>query len=94
MNTTKLSTQWIDRLFGVSVALMGVTSLILSVTGLAGITLPTWAMRLIGVVNLASLPVLGYSMVKSFQEKLNMRKAAEAKPSRSGLKKKKKGKKK
>lgn len=94
MNTTKKSTQWIDRLFGASVALMGMTSLILSVTGLAGIALPLWAMRLIGVINLASLPVLGYSMVKSFQEKRSMRKASEAKPGRSGVKKKKKGKKK
>ena len=89
-NTAK----WVDRLFGISVALMGVTSLILSVTGLAGITLPVWAVRLIGIVNLASLPVLGYSMVKSFREKLNMRRAAESKASRSGAKKKKKGKKK
>ncbi len=94
MSSTKLGSQWIDRLFGVSVALMGVTSLILSVTGLADISLPVWAMRLVGIVNLASLPVLGYSMVKSFQEKLNMRKAAEAKPNRGGVKKKKKGKKK
>ena len=86
--------KWVDRLFGVSVALMGLTSLILSVTGLAGITLPVWAVRLIGIVNLASLPVMVYSMVKSFQEKLNMRKAAESKSNRPGVKKKKKGKKK
>ena len=86
--------KWVDMLFGVSVALMGITSLILSVTGLAGIGLPVWAVRLIGIVNLASLPVMAYSMVKSFQEKLNMRKAAESKTSRSGAKKKKKGKKK
>ena len=86
--------KWVDRLFGISVALMGVTSLILSVTGLAGITLPVWAVRLIGIVNLASLPVMVYSMVKSFQEKLNMRKTAESKTARTGAKKKKKGKKK
>jgi len=86
--------KWGDMLFGVSVALMGVTSMILSVTGLSGITLPVWAVRLIGIVNLASLPVMAYSMVKSFREKLNMRKAAESKTSRSGAKKKKKGKKK
>ena len=86
--------KWVDMLFGISVALMGVTSLILSVTGLAGVALPVWAVRLIGIVNLASLPVMAYSMVKSFQEKLNMRKAAESRPNRSGAKKKKKGKKK
>lgn len=89
-NTAK----WVDLLFGASVALMGVTSLILSVTGLAGIALPVWAVRLVGILNLASLPVLAYSMVKSFQEKLSMRKAAGSKSSRTGVKKKKKGKKK
>ncbi len=86
------ASQWIDRLFGVSVALMGVTSLILSVTGLAGIALPMWAVRLIGIINLVSLPVLVYSMVRSFQEKLSMRRAAENKSNRAGAKKKKKGK--
>lgn len=86
--------KWVDRLFAVSLTLMGLTSLILSVTSLAGITLPVWAVRLIGIVNLASLPVMVYSMVKSFQEKLNMRRAAESKSARTGAKKKKKGKKK
>ena len=88
------ASKWVDRLFGVSIALMSVTSLILSVTGLSGITLPVWAVRLIGILNLISLPVMIYSMVKSFQEKLNMRKAAESKPGRGGAKKKKKGNKK
>ena len=94
MDKNKNASQWIDRLFGVSVALMGVSSLILSVTGLAGIAMPLWAVRLVGIVNLASLPVLAYSMVKSLQEKTKMRKAAEAKGSRGAAKKKKKGKRK
>ncbi len=88
------ASKWVDRLFAVSIALMSVTSLILSVTGLAGIALPVWAVRLIGILNLVSLPVMICSMVKSFREKLNMRKAAESKPGRSSAKKKKKGKKK
>lgn len=94
MKNGNTASQWVDRLFGVSVALMGLTSLILSVTGLAGIAMPDWAVRLVGIVNLASLPVMVYSMVQSFREKLNMRKAAESKPARSSAKKKKKGKKK
>ena len=88
------ASKWVDRLFAVSIALMSVTSLILSVTGLAGIALPVWAVRLIGILNLVSLPVMICSMVKSFREKLNMRKAAESNPGRSSAKKKKKGKKK
>ena len=88
------ASKWVDRLFAVSIALMSVTSLILSVTGLAGIALPVWAVRLIGILNLVSLPVMICSMVKSFREKLNTRKAAESKTGRSSAKKKKKGKKK
>ena len=94
MNTVKNTSKWIDWLFGVSLALMGLTSLILSVTGLAGISLPAWAVRLIGIVNLASLPVMVYSMVRSFREKLSMRKAAESRIGRNSVKKKKKGKRK
>ncbi len=93
MNTGKLSSRWIDRLFGVSLALLGVSSLILSVTALTGTALPDWAVRLLGIVNLVSLPVLICSMVKSFQEKAGMRRAAEAKTGRGSTKKKKKGKK-
>lgn len=93
MKTASADKRWIELLFAISVILLGVTSLILSVTGLAGIALPTWAVRLVGLANLASLPVLGYSMVKSFREKLAMRRASKSKTARSGARKKKKGKK-
>ena len=86
--------KWIDRLFAVSLALLGVSSLILGVTGLAGISLPDWAVRLTGVLTLISLPVLIYSTVKSYQEKAGMRKATGTKTSRPTAKKKKKGKRK
>ena len=76
--TVKISELWIDRLFAISLALLGLSSLVLSITGLAGIALPDWATRLLGVVSLVALPVTVYSTVKSFQEKLNMRKAAQS----------------
>ncbi len=88
MKTVQEANKWIDRLFAISLALMGLTSAILSVTGLFGLTLPDWALRLTGIVNLASLPVLTYSTVESLREKLSMRKAAEAKKNRKKRKKK------
>ena len=59
----------VERLFGISLAVISVTSLITAVTGLIGLALPLWALRLIGVVNLLSLPMLIYSTVMSMREK-------------------------
>ena len=73
--------KWIDRVFAVSLVLMGASSLILSITD--------WAIRTLGVINLIALPVLVYSTVKSVQEKNKMRQSAEAKARRGGAKKKK-----
>lgn len=85
----KISEQWIDRLFALSLALLGLSALILSVTGLAGITLPDLATRLLGIVSLVALPVTVYSTVRSFQEKLNMRKAAQSRGTNKKKRKKK-----
>ena len=85
--------KWIDRAFAVSLVLMGLSSLILSITGLTGTAMPDWAVRTLGVISLIALPVLVYSTVKSVQEKNSMRRSAEAKAKR-GAAKKKKGKKK
>ena len=81
--------KWIDRVFAVSLVLMGASSLILSITGLTGAALPDWAIRTLGVINLIALPVLVYSTVKSVQEKNKMRQSAEAKAKHGGAKKKK-----
>ena len=85
--------KWIDRVFAVSLAVTGLSSLILSITGLTGNALPDWAIRILGIANLVALPVLVYSTVKSVQEKNSMRRSAETKAKR-GASKKKKGKKK
>ena len=81
--------KWIDRVFAVSLVLIGLSSVILSVTALSGTALPDWAIRTLGVINLIALPVLVYSTVRSVQEKNRMRQSAEAKAKRSGTKKKK-----
>ena len=59
----------IEKLFGVSLAVISLTSLITAVTGLIGIALPVWALRTIGIINLVSLPILIYSTVRSMREK-------------------------
>lgn len=59
---------------GVSVALLGISSAILSIAGLAGLSLPDILTRVLGVVSLLSLPVLVYSTVK---KALNAKEAAK-----------------
>ena len=59
----------IEKLFGASVALISVTTLITTVTGLIGIPLPRWALWAIGVVNMISLPLMLYSTVMDLKAK-------------------------
>ena len=59
---------------GVSIALLGASSAIMSIAGLAGFPLPDWLIRVLGIVSLLSLPVLVYSTVKKL---LNAREAAK-----------------
>ena len=54
----------LNWMMGVSIALMGLASTIMSVAGLAGFALPPVLLRVLGLVNLLSLPVLVYSTVK------------------------------
>ncbi len=81
-------------LMGVSIALMGLASTIMSVAGLAGFALPPVLLRVLGIVNLLALPVLVYSTVKKL---LNAREAAKLPvktAAANGVKKPKKKKKK
>ena len=59
----------IEKLFGLSVAVISLSTLFTTVTGLIGLSLPRWALWVIGVVNLVSLPVLIYSTVRNLREK-------------------------
>ena len=75
---------------GIAVAAMGLTSTVLSVTSLAGIALPDWLLRTLGIVNLLALPVLVYALLC----KLRSEKLAPKQPARTaasnGVKKPKK----
>lgn len=59
----------IEKLFGVSVGVLSLTTLITTVAGFADYPLPSWARWSIGIVNLIALPLLIYSTVKSLREK-------------------------
>ena len=59
---------------GVSVALLGISSAIMSIAGIAGFALPPLLLRALGIVSLLSLPVLVYSTVK---KALNAKEAAK-----------------
>ena len=68
----------IEKLFGVSVGVISVTTLITTVAGFLGLALPRWALWAIGIVNLISLPLMIYSTVKSLRDKaLAARQAAK-----------------
>ena len=59
----------IEKLFGASVAVISLTTLITTVTGFIGLGLPRWALWAIGVVNMLSLPLMIYSTVKDLRAK-------------------------
>lgn len=62
----------IEKLFGASVAVISLTTLITTVTGFIGLPLPRWALLAIGVVNMLSLPLMIYSTVMSLKEKAEL----------------------
>ena len=59
----------IEKLFGVSVAVISLTTLITTIAGFIGFPLPRWALWAIGIVNTVSLPLMIYSTVQSLREK-------------------------
>ncbi len=69
--------QTLNWLLGLSVALLGLSSAVMSIAALAGLTLPDPVTRALGLASLLSLPVLVYSTVK---KALNARRAAASPP--------------
>ena len=94
MKQTEKMEKALNWAMGVSIALLGVSSAVLSIAGLAGLDLPDMLTRALGIVSLLSLPVLVYSAVK----KAMNAKAASKQPVKTaatnGVKKPKKKKKK
>ena len=78
MNEAKKQAEKLEKLLnwamGASIALLGLSSMILSIAGQTGFALPDALVRVLGAVNLLSLPVLVFSTVK---KAMNAREAAK-----------------
>ena len=59
----------LNLLWGLSLAVIGVGTLVLSVSSLAGFALPDAAVRLIGILNLIALPVMAFATVKKLRKR-------------------------
>ena len=79
---------------GVSIALLGVSSAIMSIAGIAGFALPDWLIRVLGIVSLLSLPVLVYSTVKKALNAKKLKEQPVRTAATNGVKKPKKKKRK
>jgi len=51
-------------MYGISLMVVGINSLILSINGIAGLGLPDMLLRILGVIGLVALPFLAFSGVK------------------------------
>lgn len=51
-------------MYGISLMVVGIGSLILSINGIAGLGLPDMLLRILGVIDLVALPFLAFSGVK------------------------------
>lgn len=54
----------INRMWGISLLAVGIATMILAGTGIVGIELPRIVVVIIGIVELAALPLLSFSTVK------------------------------
>lgn len=64
MDSKKINIMW-----SVSLIIIGVATIILAGASILGIELPDIAARILGVLDLISLPVLAFSTVKKVQNK-------------------------
>lgn len=64
MDSKKINIMW-----SVSLIIIGVATIILAGANIIGIELPDIAARILGVLDLVSLPVLAFSTVKKVQNK-------------------------
>lgn len=94
MKQTEKLEKTLNWLMGISIALLGVSSAVLSISGLAGFALPDWLMRVLGIISLLSLPVLVYSTVKKAMASREAAKQPAKTAAANGVKKPKKKKKK
>ena len=57
-----------DLIWGCSLLVIGIVTLILAGSGMIGIDLPDVAVRILGIIDLAAIPFLAYSSVRKFRK--------------------------
>ena len=57
-----------DLLWGISLLVIGLATIILTGLNISGIDVPDIVVRIIGVIDLLALPVLAYTTVKKFKK--------------------------
>lgn len=60
-----------DLMWGFSLLIIGVATIILAGSNVIGIELPDIAVRIIGIVDLIALPVLAFTTVKKVKKNQN-----------------------
>ena len=64
MDSTKIDFMWT-----ISLMAIGIATLILAGANIVGIELPNIAVRILGVIDLAALPILAFSTVKKMKSR-------------------------
>ena len=64
-----MSTKIRDKLWGISLIVIGISTLVLVIPDIVGFELPVILARIFGVVELIALPVLVFTTVKKFIDK-------------------------
>ena len=57
-----------DLIWGFSLLVIGIVTLILAGSGMIGIDLPDVAVRILGIIDLVAIPFLAYTSVKKFRK--------------------------
>ena len=57
-----------DLMWSISLIAIGIATIILAGANIAGIDLPDMLVRLLGIVDLAALPILVYSTIKKVKK--------------------------
>lgn len=57
-----------DLIWGLSLMIIGIATIILAGSNIIGIELPDIAVRIIGIIDLIALPVLAYTTIKKIKK--------------------------
>ena len=64
-----MNAKFVNRMWAISLMVIGVATLIIAGSNIIGCELPDTAVRILGVIELIALPVLAYSTVRKVKSK-------------------------